>query len=47
MTVFIIKVVVGLFLVILALGIYQAVRIGAMSDSDRESYGHGPKGQGR
>ncbi len=39
--------VIGLFLIAIGVGLYLIVKVGAMSDSDRESYGHGPKGQGR
>ena len=41
------KIAIGLFLIFLGWGIYLIVKVGSMSDEDRESYGFGPKGQGR
>ncbi|WP_422477251.1 hypothetical protein [Pleomorphochaeta sp. DL1XJH-081] len=41
------QIVVGLLLVLIVIGLYMVVKVGAMSDKDRETVGHGPKGQGR
>lgn len=41
------KVLIGLFFLVWGLSLIQIVRVGSMSDADREDYGHGPKGQGR
>ncbi|MEA5032326.1 MAG: hypothetical protein VB025_09280 [Sphaerochaeta sp.] len=41
------KFLVGLFLLVWGLALIQIVRVGSMSDADREECGHGPKGQGR
>lgn len=41
------QVVVGVVVVFIGVGLYMVVKVGAMSDSERETVGHGPKGQGR
>jgi len=37
----------GGVLILIGVALYQIVRVGSMSDEDRDYYGHGPKGQGR
>ena len=41
------QIVFGLLLVFIGIATYMIVRVGTMGDEDRESVGHGPKGQGR
>jgi len=41
------NIIIGLIVVLIGVSIYLIARIGSMSDEDRRSYGHGPKGQGR
>ena len=41
------QIVIGLFLVFIGIALFLIVRVGSMSDEDREANGHGPKGQGR
>ncbi len=37
------QIVLGLLLVLIVLGLYMIVKVGSMSDEERESVGHGPK----
>jgi uncharacterized membrane protein len=40
-------IVLGFLLIFIGVGMYMIVKVGSMSDKERESVGHGPKGQGR